>query len=382
MRRKVKPSEGSGSAAAMTDNGLVTSISTSPNGDAPSTSSYPSSDTGSQFQPIIRTMHSIDVRWESIKSQAHAAVKRQKQNECSSPVEEASKKAGVKTGVRLPKRDDYPSISLLPSHKWKAEIQYGDKMRCIGSFETYDDAVVAYEHVRKNLSLPSPSAVAASDIESRCKLYSAARTTTAHCIHSTVSRDTDAPSMMEQNSSGRTVGETQQPLGVNALLMVAKNNDVLKKRSDYGLRLLEMVIKTEMGETLSPQSAATPHPMEACSKGLDFTSNSNSSKKRKFETTITPSSRIDQEQWDAVKREAIKYVAEEGQKFTSTNVGKYEEESSSKEQTPRGIVRRDSGRWQAQLYWKGNMRYIGVFRTKELAAMAHEFVRERLRRSK
>ena len=46
---------------------------------------------------------------------------------------------------------------------------------------------------------------------------------------------------------------------------------------------------------------------------------------------------------------------------------------------PRGITIRPSGRWQAQLYYCGTSRYIGVFDNREKAVLAYEIVREKLR---
>ena len=40
---------------------------------------------------------------------------------------------------------------------------------------------------------------------------------------------------------------------------------------------------------------------------------------------------------------------------------------------------RPSGKWQAQLYFAGKSRYIGVFDTREKAALAYEIAREKLK---
>lgn len=40
---------------------------------------------------------------------------------------------------------------------------------------------------------------------------------------------------------------------------------------------------------------------------------------------------------------------------------------------------RPSGKWQAQLYFAGKSRYIGVFDTREKAALAYEIAREMLK---
>ena len=45
----------------------------------------------------------------------------------------------------------------------------------------------------------------------------------------------------------------------------------------------------------------------------------------------------------------------------------------------RGVTMRPSGKWQAQLYFAGKSRYIGVFDTREKAALAYEIAREKLK---
>jgi AP2 domain len=48
----------------------------------------------------------------------------------------------------------------------------------------------------------------------------------------------------------------------------------------------------------------------------------------------------------------------------------------------RGVTMRPSGKWQAQLYFAGKSRYIGVFDTREKAALAYEIAREKLKSGK
>jgi len=45
----------------------------------------------------------------------------------------------------------------------------------------------------------------------------------------------------------------------------------------------------------------------------------------------------------------------------------------------RGVTMRASGKWQAQLYYHGKSRYIGVFESRVKATMAYEIVRELLK---
>lgn len=59
------------------------------------------------------------------------------------------------------------------------------------------------------------------------------------------------------------------------------------------------------------------------------------------------------------------------------------EESSSQveidDEILKGITQRPSGKWQAQVYYAGKSRYIGVFETRQKAALAFKLVRSKLR---
>jgi len=48
----------------------------------------------------------------------------------------------------------------------------------------------------------------------------------------------------------------------------------------------------------------------------------------------------------------------------------------------RGVTMRPSGKWQAQMYFAGKSRYIGVFDTREKAALAYEIARAKLQKAK
>lgn len=50
--------------------------------------------------------------------------------------------------------------------------------------------------------------------------------------------------------------------------------------------------------------------------------------------------------------------------------------------TLRGVTMRPSKKWQAQLYYSGKSRYIGVFDSKEKASLAYEIAREVLKTDK
>ena len=49
---------------------------------------------------------------------------------------------------------------------------------------------------------------------------------------------------------------------------------------------------------------------------------------------------------------------------------------------PPGVAMRHSGNWQAQMYFAGKTRYIGVFETREDAALAYEVTTAELQKTK
>mmetsp|Transcript_18996 Transcript_18996/g.26997 ORF Transcript_18996/g.26997 Transcript_18996/m.26997 type:complete len:562 (-) Transcript_18996:15-1700(-) len=65
--------------------------------------------------------------------------------------------------------------------------------------------------------------------------------------------------------------------------------------------------------------------------------------------------------------------------FVSPSVQASADEIAGTGILPRGITIRPSGKWQAQLYFAGKSRYIGVFDDRERAVLAYEIVREKIR---
>ena len=48
----------------------------------------------------------------------------------------------------------------------------------------------------------------------------------------------------------------------------------------------------------------------------------------------------------------------------------------AEEVLPKGVTFRKSGKWQVQLFYAGQSRYLGMFPSKEAAAMAYELARD------
>ncbi len=75
--------------------------------------------------------------------------------------------------------------------------------------------------------------------------------------------------------------------------------------------------------------------------------------------------------WREIRREI-------SQHSQLNKVGEYEEHEDGLE-LPKGVTRRPSGAWQAQIYFAGKTRYIGVWERPQQAAMAYNLAKEALK---
>eukprot|EP00531_Pseudo-nitzschia_arenysensis_P014395 CAMPEP_0116118154 /NCGR_PEP_ID=MMETSP0329-20121206/1954_1 /TAXON_ID=697910 /ORGANISM="Pseudo-nitzschia arenysensis, Strain B593" /LENGTH=662 /DNA_ID=CAMNT_0003611765 /DNA_START=70 /DNA_END=2059 /DNA_ORIENTATION=+ len=75
--------------------------------------------------------------------------------------------------------------------------------------------------------------------------------------------------------------------------------------------------------------------------------------------------------WREIRREISQHAQ-------LTEVGDYEEQENGLE-LPKGVTRRPSGAWQAQIYFAGKTRYIGVWERPQQAAMAYNLAKEALK---
>lgn len=79
---------------------------------------------------------------------------------------------------------------------------------------------------------------------------------------------------------------------------------------------------------------------------------------------------------DRVERQK---AADTIQSLNAASGGKNDKAAALAAAILRGVTMRPSGKWQAQLYFCGKSRYIGVFDTREKAALAYEIAREKLK---
>lgn len=89
----------------------------------------------------------------------------------------------------------------------------------------------------------------------------------------------------------------------------------------------------------------------------------------------SPSKRKNKSPQIGGERERVKAAAT----IQSLNGGRNDKAAALAAAILRGVTQRPSGKWQAQLYFAGKSRYIGVFDSREKAALAYEIAREKLK---
>lgn len=131
--------------------------------------------------------------------------------------------------------------------------------------------------------------------------------------------------------------------------------------------------KTTTTMTTTPASAKSnkrsgPHEeeLEKSKKKKSSHSSSGQTKKKNKSPQLT----------DRVERQK---AADTIQSLNAASGGKNDKAAALAAAVLRGVTMRPSGKWQAQLYFCGKSRYIGVFDTREKAALAYEIAREKLK---
>jgi len=100
---------------------------------------------------------------------------------------------------------------------------------------------------------------------------------------------------------------------------------------------------------------------------------------KRVRRTVTPKKAKTQQEPDPKENEKIEAAIGAVRR---SGGGKQKKSPEDKGQLPRGVTMRPSGKWQAQLYYAGKSRYIGVFDSREKACLAYEISREVLKTDK
>lgn len=121
-------------------------------------------------------------------------------------------------------------------------------------------------------------------------------------------------------------------------------------------------------EEIEEPEVPAPTPGKRARKSTARAANSGVKRPRKVSAKHAPASPEDRDRITAAIR-AVNDVYGNGK----------EKRKKLESVTLRGVTCRPSGKWQAQLYYAGKSRYIGVFDSKEKASLAYEIAREVLK---
>ncbi|KAG7349871.1 hypothetical protein IV203_012468 [Nitzschia inconspicua] len=129
----------------------------------------------------------------------------------------------------------------------------------------------------------------------------------------------------------------------------------------------------------TPTTAPPIGTIAAAAANSSNSNNNNKTKNRSEVLTKTNSTSIksdplknaeNETMWKAVRKEVLECIK-------SGKADSIEPVPMDKELL-RGITQRPSGKYQAQMYFAGQSRYIGVFESKEKAAVAYELIRQKI----
>eukprot|EP00339_Tiarina_fusa_P000571 CAMPEP_0116999132 /NCGR_PEP_ID=MMETSP0472-20121206/1955_1 /TAXON_ID=693140 ORGANISM="Tiarina fusus, Strain LIS" /NCGR_SAMPLE_ID=MMETSP0472 /ASSEMBLY_ACC=CAM_ASM_000603 /LENGTH=969 /DNA_ID=CAMNT_0004698481 /DNA_START=187 /DNA_END=3096 /DNA_ORIENTATION=+ len=126
---------------------------------------------------------------------------------------------------------------------------------------------------------------------------------------------------------------------------------------------------TKPGKLSNKRPANTPVPKGSATKKQKKPSPASAPKKKAKSPQITDK---------ADRQKAAAAI----QAVNAASGGKNDKAAALAAAILRGVTMRPSGKWQAQLYFAGKSRYIGVFDTREKAALAYEIAREKLKSEK
>lgn len=127
--------------------------------------------------------------------------------------------------------------------------------------------------------------------------------------------------------------------------------------------------KAKKGDKADDGSVSVASTGMSATVGVTPTSTTKSARKR------SPSKKKNKSPIIGGERERVKAAAT----IQNLNGGRNDKAAALAAAILRGVTQRPSGKWQAQLYFAGKSRYIGVFDSREKAALAYEIAREKLK---
>ena len=309
----------------------------------------------------------------------------------------AKKKALESFGGFVPKKRDLPQgVYMKPSGTFAASTQWGGKARCIGCFDTLEQASAAYSSVRKDLDHAKSAAFNSDKVDA---IFDTAKKKALVAVGRLAERK--LPTGVRKLKSGKSQsqvwwGDKQRYIGTfdtleqaSAACMSVRNDLEDAKSSTLTTDEVNAVFVEARTKALEAVGGFVtrdlPLGVQKRSSGKFKAEISFGGKRRHIGTFENP------EQASAAYMSVKKDLADAKLSVVGSDevdavfdVAKEKalELFGEKRDLPKGVVKRPSGKFSAQMQRGGKKHYIGTFDTPEQASAAFKSVKKDVDRAK
>ena len=275
------------------------------------------------------------------------------------------------------------------SGKFQCMISWRGKNRCIGSFDTPEQASAAYVSVRKNLNNANLSALGADEVDAA---FDAAKKKAVEAVGGLIR---DLPTGVTKLSSGtfqsmtqwdgktRTIGTFNTPEQASTAYLSVKKDIMNAKLSGLGADEVDAALDAAIKKAVEAVGGVTkkrdlPRGVRKTSSGKFIALTRLGGKDRHigaFDTSKQASAAYVSVKKDlaGVKLSTLG-VDEVDAAFDATKKKALESFGGvvpEKRDLPRGVTMTSSGKFKSAIGWRGKNRYIGSFDTPEQASAAY-----------
>ena len=319
-------------------------------------------------------------------------------DEAKATFDEAKKKAVEAVGGLIQEKRDLPQgVQKKLSGRFQAKIQWGDKQRNIGTFDTPEQASAAYMSVKKDLDDGNVSTVDAGEVDA---MFDAAKTKALEAVGRFVTVTRDLPRGVTKSRSGKFISMTgwggkkyyigtfDTPEQASAAYISVKKDLDDANLSSFGSHDVDAIFdaaKKKAQDTFGgfvPEERDLPRGVTKVPSGMFAAQMHWGGKNRLVGTFDTPeraSAAYVSVKSDLAEIKSSAFGADEidaiFKKKALETVGI---SSAKKRDLPRGVYQTPSGKYVSRIQWGGKTRNIGTFDTPEQASAAFVSVRKDL----
>jgi len=321
-----------------------------------------------------------------------------------------------KTSKAKPKRDLPRGVYKLPAGNFEAKIRWGDKSRRIGTFDTPEQASAAFLSVKMNRGGANLSVVGADEVDAA---FDAAKKKALEAMggivlkkkKSKASSERDLPQGIYTTSSGkfqakislggkyRNIGSFDTLEQAIAEIMSVKKNCDDAKQSALGVDDINDIFneakKKVVGGVVRKHRSTKATSERSLPRGVYKRSSGKFQVRMGWggkECTIGTFDTLEQATaaYKSVKKDyddtdlsafgddEVNALFDAAKKKALESVGGVVSKKKSDRDLPIGVRKRPSGKFEAQIKWRGKNLHIGTFDTPELASAARVSVRRDL----